>query len=105
MDPVLVRRLADEAEYQAATLEKVARLDVLADSMRGRHTTWTRIRVNLRNVGQAECPPQEPRVVDTQHPATHAVQVLDEPAVEERVQSSATRMSWSSSIAWFLIQG
>jgi DNA ligase D-like protein (predicted polymerase) len=33
--------------------------DVLVDSMRGRSTTWTRIRVNLRNVPEAERPPQE----------------------------------------------
>jgi bifunctional non-homologous end joining protein LigD len=34
--------------------------DVLVDAMRGRSTTWTRIRVNLRNVPEAERPPQEP---------------------------------------------
>ncbi len=34
--------------------------DVLVDSMRGRSTTWTRIRVNLRHVPEAERPPQEP---------------------------------------------
>ena len=33
--------------------------DVLVDSMRGRSSTWTRIRVNLRNVPEAERPPQE----------------------------------------------
>ena len=33
--------------------------DVLVDSMRGRSTTWTRIRVNLRAVPEAERPPQE----------------------------------------------
>jgi DNA ligase D-like protein (predicted polymerase) len=33
--------------------------DVLIDSMRGRSTTWTRIRVNLRNVPAAIRPPQE----------------------------------------------
>jgi len=27
--------------------------------MRGRSSTWTRIRVNLRNVPEAERPPQE----------------------------------------------
>ena len=32
--------------------------DVLVDSMRGRSTTWTRVRVNLRNVPEAERPPQ-----------------------------------------------
>ena len=33
--------------------------DVLVDSMRGRSTTWTRIRVNLRNVPADIRPPQE----------------------------------------------
>jgi len=33
--------------------------DVLVDSMRGRSSTWTRIRVNLRNVPEGERPPQE----------------------------------------------
>ena len=42
---------------------KVAKLlavdDVLVDSMRGRSSTWTRIRVNLRNVPEKTRPPQE----------------------------------------------
>jgi hypothetical protein len=42
----------------------LAPADVLVDSMRGRSTTWTRIRVNLRSVPQAERPPQEPLEVD-----------------------------------------
>jgi DNA ligase D-like protein (predicted polymerase) len=33
--------------------------DVLVDSMRGRSSTWTRIRVNLRHVPEAQRPPQE----------------------------------------------
>ena len=33
--------------------------DVLVDSMRGRSSTWTRIRVNLRHVPEAERPQQE----------------------------------------------
>ncbi len=33
--------------------------DVLVDSMRGKNSTWTRIRVNLRNVPEALRPPQE----------------------------------------------
>ena len=33
--------------------------DVLVDSMRGRSSTWTRIRVNLRNVPEKNRPPQE----------------------------------------------
>jgi hypothetical protein len=38
--------------------------DVLVDSMRGRSTTWTRIRLNLRNVPEAQRPPQEALEVD-----------------------------------------
>ena len=38
--------------------------DVLVDSMRGRSTTWTRIRVNLRNVPDELRPEQEPLEVD-----------------------------------------
>jgi bifunctional non-homologous end joining protein LigD len=34
--------------------------DVLVDAMRGRFTTWTRIRVNLQHVPEALRPPQEP---------------------------------------------
>ncbi len=33
--------------------------DVLVDSMRGRSSTWTRIRVNLRNVPESLRPPEE----------------------------------------------
>jgi hypothetical protein len=33
--------------------------DVMVDSMRGRSSTWTRIRVNLRNVPEGERPRQE----------------------------------------------
>ena len=38
--------------------------DVLEDSMRGRNTTWTRIRLNLQHVPEAERPPQEALEVD-----------------------------------------
>jgi hypothetical protein len=33
--------------------------DVLVDSMRGRSSTWTRIRINLRHVPEDLRPPQE----------------------------------------------
>src|SRR5437763_16009876 len=33
--------------------------DVLVDAMRGRFSTWTRIRINLRHVPENERPPQE----------------------------------------------
>ena len=38
--------------------------DVMVDAMRGRSTTWTRIRVNLRHVPEGDRPPQEPLEVD-----------------------------------------
>ena len=34
--------------------------DILVDAMRGRYTTWTRIRANLKNVPEKLRPPQEP---------------------------------------------
>ena len=50
-------------ERWKAKYPKVAKLlavdDVLVDSMRGRSSTWTRIRVNLRNVPEKRRPPQE----------------------------------------------
>jgi bifunctional non-homologous end joining protein LigD len=42
---------------QAATL--LAPADVLVDAMRGRHTTWTRVRVNLEHVPEPLRPAQE----------------------------------------------
>jgi bifunctional non-homologous end joining protein LigD len=38
--------------------------DVLVDAMRGRSSTWTRIRLNLRNVPAEQRPAQEPLEVD-----------------------------------------
>ncbi len=38
--------------------------DVLVDSMRGRSTTWTRVRINLRHVPEHERPAEEPPVPD-----------------------------------------
>ena len=38
--------------------------DVLVDAMRGRSSTWTRIRLNLRNVPAGQRPAQEPLEVD-----------------------------------------
>jgi len=68
--PLLVVANSPDKEAALAGLErwkrkhkKVARLlavdDVLVDSMRGRSSTWTRIRVNLRNVPEKLRPPQE----------------------------------------------
>jgi bifunctional non-homologous end joining protein LigD len=42
---------------QAATL--LASDDVLVDSMRGRSSTWTRVRINLRHVPEELRPPQQ----------------------------------------------
>ena len=38
--------------------------DILVDSMRGRNTTWTRIRLNLEHVPEEMRPSQEPLEVD-----------------------------------------
>jgi hypothetical protein len=43
----------------AAAAEHLAPDDILVDSMRGRSSTWTRIRVNLRHVPEDLRPPQE----------------------------------------------
>ena len=47
---------------EAASLLEPA--DILVDSMRGRSSTWTRIRLNLRHVPEAERPAQEALEVD-----------------------------------------
>ena len=54
--------LAGLERWRAKHSETVSYLeadDVLVDSMRGRSSTWTRIRVNLRHVPEALRPPQE----------------------------------------------
>ena len=54
--------LAGFERWRARHPEAAAHLepaDVLVDSMRGRSTTWTRIRVNLTHVPEAERPAQE----------------------------------------------
>jgi bifunctional non-homologous end joining protein LigD len=55
--------------------------DVLVDSMRGRSSTWTRIRVNLRNVPEALRPAQETPDPD------------DDPTREWRTMRAAKRAS------------
>jgi DNA ligase D-like protein (predicted polymerase) len=47
-------------ERHPAAAAHLAPADVLVDAMRGRHSTWTRIRVNLQHVPEALRPPQEP---------------------------------------------
>jgi bifunctional non-homologous end joining protein LigD len=54
---------------QAAALLEPA--DILVDSMRGRSSTWTRIRVNLRHVPEGQRPPQEALEVDYDPWAVH----------------------------------
>jgi bifunctional non-homologous end joining protein LigD len=58
-----IEALAGLERWKARHPDAAARLhvdDVLVDSMRGRSTTWTRIRVNLRHVPPDERPAQEP---------------------------------------------
>jgi DNA ligase D-like protein (predicted polymerase) len=68
--PLIVIAKAKEKDDALAGLERwkkkypkaayyLAPDDVLVDAMRGRHTTWTRIRINLRAVPDAERPKEE----------------------------------------------
>jgi hypothetical protein len=53
--------LAGLERWKAAHADAAAHLavdDILTDSMRGRSSTWTRIRVNLRHVPEALRPVQ-----------------------------------------------
>jgi DNA ligase D-like protein (predicted polymerase) len=55
--------LAGFERWKARHLEAAGHLqpaDVLVDAMRGRSSTWTRVRVNLEHVPEALRPPQEP---------------------------------------------
>jgi len=55
--------LAGLGRWKARHPEAAAQLkedDILVDAMRGRFTTWTRIRVNLRHVPEALRPAEEP---------------------------------------------
>ena len=74
MPLIEIARAATKAEAMAglerwkarhpAVWPQLAPEDVLVDSMRGRSSTWTRIRLNLQHVPAAERPPQEPLEVD-----------------------------------------
>jgi DNA ligase D-like protein (predicted polymerase) len=74
MPLIEIARAATQAEAMAALERWKARhldvwshlqpADVLVDSMRGRSSTWTRVRLNLRNVPAAERPVQEALEVD-----------------------------------------
>jgi hypothetical protein len=48
-----------KARHPAAA-KRLAEDDVLVDGMRGRSSLWYRVRVNLRNVPDADRPPEEP---------------------------------------------
>ena len=48
-----------KAKYPAVAA-RLAPEDVLVDTNRGRATAWYRIRINLKNVPEAQRPPQEP---------------------------------------------
>ena len=52
--------LARWRERHPEAAKHLAPADVLVDVMRGRSSTWTRIRVNLRSVPEGERPPEEP---------------------------------------------
>jgi hypothetical protein len=59
--------LAGLARWKARHPEAAAHVepaDVLVDTMRGRSSTWTRVRVNLEHVPEALRPAQEPRDPD-----------------------------------------
>jgi DNA ligase D-like protein (predicted polymerase) len=74
MPLIEIARAASEADARAGLQRWRARhgevwshlapADIMVDSMRGRNTTWTRIRINLRNVPESERPPQEALEVD-----------------------------------------
>ena len=68
--PLLVIANSQDKEAALAGLERwkakypdaakhLAVDDVLVDAMRGRSSTWTRVRVNLRHVPEPDRPPQE----------------------------------------------
>ena len=73
--PLIIVAQAQRREEALAALERwkerhpaiaaqLAPADVLVDSMRGRSTTWTRVRINLRAIPAQERPAQEPLEVD-----------------------------------------
>ena len=74
MPLIEIARAASEAEALAGldrwklrhpeTAALLQPADILVDSMRGRSSTWTRIRLNLRHVPPDERPAQEPLEVD-----------------------------------------
>jgi bifunctional non-homologous end joining protein LigD len=74
MPLIEIARAATKAEAEAGldrwkarhpdVVPHLAPADVLTDSMRGRNYSWTRIRINLQHVPEAQRPAQEPLEVD-----------------------------------------
>ncbi|MBO0838799.1 MAG: non-homologous end-joining DNA ligase, partial [Actinobacteria bacterium] len=74
MPLIEIARAASEAEAMAGldrwklrhphAADLLEPADILVDSMRGRSSSWYRIRLNLRHVPPAQRPPQEPLEVD-----------------------------------------
>ncbi|HEY2578323.1 MAG TPA: DNA polymerase domain-containing protein [Streptosporangiaceae bacterium] len=74
MPLIEIARAATKAEAMAAldrwkerhpkVVPHLAAQDVLVDSMRGRSSTWTRIRINLQHVPEPERPAQEELQID-----------------------------------------
>jgi len=98
MPLIEIARAATEAEARAGlerwrekhpdVWPRLAPADVMVDSMRGRSTTWTRIRVNLRNVPEDERPAQEALEVD--YDPWEGVELTDEQREELRAQQRST---------------
>jgi bifunctional non-homologous end joining protein LigD len=85
--------LAGLARWKARHPDAAAHLaaaDVLVDAMRGRSSTWTRIRVNLRNVPAGLRPEQEPLDPDDQPDRAVRVNADDAP---RRKPSRARKVS------------
>jgi bifunctional non-homologous end joining protein LigD len=88
MPLIEVARAATQAEAMAGLERWKARhpdvwpllgpADVLVDSMRGRSSLWTRIRLNLRNVPEGQRPPQEALEVDYDPWVGSSLQPADE---------------------------
>jgi len=88
--------LAGLERWKARHPDVAARLavdDVLVDSMRGRSSTWTRIRVNLRHVPEASRPPAEPPDPDDEalRPPQETPDPDDDPTREWRARWKAAK--------------
>jgi bifunctional non-homologous end joining protein LigD len=67
--------------------------DVMVDSMRGRSTSWTRIRVNLRHVPEDQRPSQEALEVD--YDPWQGVEWSDEERAQRRRRHSGSAQDQS----------